>query len=255
MLKHFGNLILLKSLQLAGLAAICGSLASADVLYWIEFELDPPAVNVIPGGIASAGFNGVAATSSADFDTKLTSGTWDAVIIAIQGNPFSSFGLLPDLTNYVSGGGKLIGGDWDHDPDFYALFNAAFVDVNNSSVTNDGSSLFNAISGNISITNPSTPTFPTGWGIFDNSMSPLAGGIGIGPSGGGFGIIQGNGGRTFLNGPLFDTYTDPSQGEQLLANELTGGIETPVPEPATLALLLGAFGGLLLVRKSQKQIS
>lgn len=249
MLKYFGNQILLKSLRLAALAAMCGSLASADVLYWIDFTIGTSA---IPGGITKAGFAGVAATDDTNFDNLLTTGTWDAVIIAIQGSPLNSYNpsILPDLVSFVNNGGRLIGSNWfNGDTGFYSLFQAALVDVNNTSVTNDGSALFNAISGNIGLVNP-------GWGIFDQSYSPLAGATGFGPSGGGFGIIQGNNGKTFLNGPLTDTYANLSQGEQLIANQITaGGVENPVPEPATFVLLLGAVGGLMLVRKNQKQIS
>jgi hypothetical protein len=245
--KHSKDQILMRMVKLAALTTICGSLACADVLYWIDSE---PFTSAIPGAITLAGFTGVAATSDTDFDTKLTTGTWDAVIIAIQGNPLSSFNpnILPDLTIYVNNGGRLIGTDWNPgDTSFYSLFDAAPVDLNNSSITNDGNALFNGIVGDISLTNP-------GFGIFDQSFSPLAGGTGFGPSGGGFGIIQGNSARTFLFGPLFDTYTALSQGEQLVANALNPSAN-PIPEPGTFALLLGAFGGLMLVRATKKQIS
>ncbi len=249
-LKHFGNQILLRGLKLAALAAICGSLASADVLYWIDFEL-ASGVNAIPGGIAQAGLTGVAATNADDFDLQLTTGSWTAVIIGLQGFDLSNYNpnILPDLTNYVNGGGKLIGTDWaSTDTGFYALFQADIVDTNNTSVTNDGSALFNAIAGNIDVFNP-------GWGTFDQSYSALAGATGFGPSGGGFGIIEGNNGRTFLNGPLSDAYSNVAQGQQLIANELTAGTEPArVPEPGTFALLVGAVGGLALARR-RKQIS
>jgi hypothetical protein len=256
-LSFFRNQILTRGLKLAALAAICGCLASADVLYWTDFQLPGmPGVNVIPGGIALAGFTGVAATSSADFDSKLTTGTWSAVIIAIQGNSVGSYNILPDLTTYVNNGGTLIGTDWDATDDsaFLSLFDAAPVGVNTTSVTNDGNALFNGITGNISLANP-------GWGVYDQSLSALAGGTGIGPSGSGFGIIEGNNGQTFLNGPLFDTYKDPSQGQQLVANELSGAAAFPtlrlnvdsVPEPGTFVLLLGAVGGLMLVRKLRRR--
>jgi hypothetical protein len=259
MLSHFGNQILLRGLKLAALAAICGSLASADVLYWTDFQLPGmPGVNVIPGGIALAGLTGVAATSSADFDAKLNSGTWSAVIIAIQGNSVGSYNILPDLSTYVANGGTLIGTDWDaaDDSAFFSLFDAAPTGVNNSSITNDGDPLFNGITGNVSLTNP-------GWGVYDQSFTALAGGTGIGPSGSGFGIIEGNNGQTFLNGALFDTYKTPGQGQQLVANELTNGAFPTqrligdsidaVPEPGTFVLLLGALGGLMLVRATRNK--
>src|ERR1700682_1511296 len=120
--------IWLSGLKLAALAVMCGSLASADVLYWSDFTV---ATSSIPGGITLAGLTGVAATSDNDFVAKLTGGTWDAVIIAFQDLSLGSYNssILGDLTAYVNGGGKFIGTDFaSGDTSFFALFEAAPVD-------------------------------------------------------------------------------------------------------------------------------
>ena len=59
--------IWLSGLKLAALAVMCGSLASADVLYWSDFTL---ATSSIPGGITLAGLTGVAATSELAVDER-----------------------------------------------------------------------------------------------------------------------------------------------------------------------------------------
>ena len=157
----------------------------------------------------------------------------------------------------MNNGGRLIGTDWDASDDsaFFSLFDAAPVGINNTSITNDGNALFNGITGDVSLANP-------GWGVYDQSFTALAGGTGIGPSGSGFGIIEGNNGQTFLDGALFDTYKSPGQGQQLVANELAAGTfrtqrladsTDAVPEPGTFVLLLGALGGLMLVRATSNK--
>lgn len=223
-----------KSLRILTLAAVCGSMAHAgSVLYWIDATAG--GTNVVPGAITLAGDTGTAAASDTDFDTLLNDGGWSAVIIGLGSSNLGAYdaNILPDLTTYVNGGGLLIGADWSNaDSGLFNLFDASPVDSNDTSITNDSNPLFNGISGDINLTNP-------GYGTYDQSYSALAGGTGVGPSGGGYGIIVGNGGLTFLDGPLFDTYSDPTQGEQLVANEL--GAQSGVPEPGTLSMLLGGL--------------
>lgn len=244
------NSIFCRYLMLGALMAFSGCLAQAgSVLWWID---DEPGTSVVPGAISLAGDTGTEATSDTNFDSLLTSQSWSAVIIGIQDHPFDSYdaSLDTDLTNYVQNGGLLIGADWiPTDADFYALFQASPVGANDASITNDGSPVFTNITGNIGISNNSA------WGTYDQSYSPTGSATGFGPSGSGFGIIEATNGSgiTYLDGPLFDSYTDLSQGEQLVANELGGGTSTP--EPGTFVLLAGGFAGLALRAARKKRLA
>jgi len=242
--------------KLAGLAVLCGSLANAgQVLYWQDFILGTSAV---PGAITLAGDTGTAATSDTNFDSLLTSQSWSAVIISIQNLPLSSddSSILGDLTTYVNNGGLLIGDDYDTanggDTGFSSLFQATEVDSNAASVTNDGSPLFNNITGDIDLSNP-------GWTVYDVTYDPTGTATAFGHSGGGNGIIEGSSGTgtTFLNGPLVDTYTDLGQGEQLIANELayasSSGPPPAVPEPGTMVLFGAGLAVLTVYQRHRRR--
>jgi len=245
-------------LKLIALLALCVSFAQAsEILYW---EDDVLGTSVVPGAIALAGDTGVAAASDTGFDSLLTSQAWSAVIIDIADLPLSSYdsAILGDLTAYVNNGGLLIGDDYytdnagGGDTGLTALFQATAVGNNASSITNDGSALFSAIAGNISVFNPD-------WAVYDVTYTPTGTATGIGVSGAGYGIIQGSvgssGGITFLNGPLTDAYTDLSQGQQLIANEIafagTASTSPPpaAPEPGTIVLLGSGFVTLAVYRR------
>ena len=232
----------------AQVAAIYAARASVEVLYWIDHDMG---TDVTPGAITLAGLAGLPASGSTDFAAKLNNGYWAAVIAGFQNASADSYALASGLATYVASNGKLIAADStaSGDSDFFSLMQAAVAGSNATSVSNDGNALFNGITGNVGLTNP-------GWSAaFDLTYSTSAG-IGIGPSGGGYGIIKGNSGLTYLNGPLFDTYSQVSQGWQLVANELTAllaaGTQTIAFNPlssvpygsATITLTASASSGL-----------
>jgi uncharacterized protein (TIGR03437 family) len=194
-------------------AAIFAARAPVEVLYWIDQDMG---TDVTPGAITLAGLAGVPAGGSTGFGAKLNNGPWAAAIAGFQNASADHYGLVNGLTTYVDSSGKLIAADStaSGDSDFFSLMQAAVAGSNATSISNDGNLLFNGITGSIGLTNPGWPN------SFDLTYTTSAG-VGIGPSGSGYGIIKGNHGLTYLNGPLFDTYSQVTQGQQLVANELT----------------------------------
>jgi hypothetical protein len=246
-------------LKLAALLALCVSLANAsEVLYWQD---DVIGSSVIPGAITLAGDTGVAAASDTNFDALLTSQAWSAVIIDIENLPLTSYySAIPgDLATYVNNGGLLIGDDYytstpGGDTGLASLFQATAVGNNASSITNDGSALFSGIAGNIGV-------YSSDWTVYDVVYNPTGTANGYGSSGAGYGIIEGSSGSgtTFLNGPLADAYTNLSQGQQLIANELsyattaTGPSSPATPEPGTMVLFGSGFISLALSQRRRRR--
>jgi hypothetical protein len=97
---------------LAGILLFMGlwTCASADVLYFTDAT---GSGDVIAGAIALTGKTAMQATSKADFVTKLSSGTWELVILGEQSNSiWNTSGISAAVANYLSQGGKIIGATW-----------------------------------------------------------------------------------------------------------------------------------------------
>lgn len=237
-------------LGLAALTAGAAQLSAAvSVLSWQDFNLG---TGVVPGAVAAlgAGYSLTTASSQANFNTLLGSGTWDVVIFGEQ-NTAVFAGSAAALGSYVSGGGKLIAATWLSSSGLLPLMQASsVVGVNGTTIVTSADPIFNnpfALGPTIGLSNP-------GWGTF--SMSYATGAQGVGTLGSGYAVVRGNGGRTLLNAPLFDTYSNPTQGSQFVADEIYSLTSTAVPEPSTLlaglfALMPFGASALRTLRKSR----
>lgn len=215
------------------------ALPAANILI---FEDQALGTSAIPGALTLSGQCTVCtfATSTGNFSTLLTGGTWDLVIFAENSSGSTYSSVAADLSSYLAGGGRIIGNTW-LTGGLDTLLEGTRVQSNATPLNNDGHPVFDGIVGNLSIVNP-------GWGVFTSRYTPTGTAVGIGGLGGNpFGIILGNDGRTFLNGPLSDTYANLAQGERLLANEINYLVG--VPEPATVGLMGAGLAALAFFRR------
>jgi hypothetical protein len=211
---------------------------AANILY---FEDDAEGTSAVPGALSLLGLTGstTTATDTTNFNTLLTSNTYDLVIFGEQSDSDTFLFVSGALTTYVNGGGKVLGTTW-LDEGFGALMGAsARVATNEFTINTDASPIFAGLG-------PTTDLINPGWGVFSSSWDPDSGVTAFGTLGAGAAVLQANGGRTLLYGPLFDTYQDLPDGERFIANGiglLLDGEQTVVPEPASLAILaIGLFG-------------
>jgi hypothetical protein len=193
--------------------------------------------------------------TAANFNTLLTSGTWDAVIVDCPSTlPTGGFG---PLTTYITGGGRVAMSFWTLQTE--AALAAAFqVGVASSFTTPQSVFRWDAAS----------PIFTTPYAVGDLPASffsdlwaddgdrlnlvALSGatavaGFTAAPTAGEAAIVIGNSGRTIYNGFLWDELRRP-ESPNLIANQITfllGTAGGAVPEPSTLAL--GGLGVLGLV--------
>lgn len=187
-----------------------------------------------------------------DFNTLLTTGTWDLVVVDAP----SSFPSLVPLINYINNGGAVIMSFWNlnNEP---ALATAFDVSVSSSISTpqtvyrwDTTHPIFNSpnLLGDLA-------SFSDLWGDNGDRLTVLGGGMGIAgftasPTVGQAAIVIGNNGRTIYNGFLFDDLNNPA-GTELIENQIQFILAQEVPEPASLAAfaIAGAVGACSYLRR------
>jgi hypothetical protein len=219
---------------------------AASVLFFADLQHS----DYVTPALAAGGHTVTTATDWTDFNTKLTSGSYNLVIALNQNSGLGA--NLASLTNYVNTGGRVIFTDWTKTASFGTLFQGSYTGNDNQTSLN-----FSAPALAAGITNPQPLTNP-GWGIFSMGEAPAGGGASLCafPNGNSC-VVSGYGGRTLLLGFLSDT-PSAADGVRLWQNLIGYALNAQaaaqvVPTMSewgllALALVLATVAGLRLRR-------
>lgn len=234
----------------AVLAFAAPRLEAQSVLWFVDSSNDgstAAGMSALGTALPSATITG--ASSVSDFFIQLAGGSWDLAVLGEQGNFIVGSGDATVMANYLAGGGRVLGMTWTPDP-FAGVMDAAFVDSNGDTITDNGSPYYASIWGSSPIT-----IHNSGWGVFSQSYSALDGAACVGSLGAGCAAVLGNGNRSLLLGPLDDSY-DGSFGADLVLNSslflLDQEPPTTVPEPMTMTLLATGMAGIAAAKRRRR---
>ncbi|WP_373988116.1 PEP-CTERM sorting domain-containing protein [Duganella sp. BuS-21] len=214
-----------RKIMLASFAsmAMASGASATNVLLFDDFIY---ANDVWGTALAGLGVNVTSVTDDSAFNAAIGGG-YDLVVVQLD-----STGHSLDLSSYLSGGGKLIYGNWMSTDD-------ATVGVTQGSVNQYGMQITSAaLSAGLSSATQAL-TNPT-YGIFSRELD---GAVSLATLGSYSGILQTYNDQIIVNGFLGETMALTTDEVRLYQNEVTL-LMAPVPEPSTYAML-GA--GLVLL--------
>ncbi|MDY0040416.1 MAG: C13 family peptidase [Desulforhabdus sp.] len=211
--------------------------SSRKVLYFCDYNFGN---NWFPRALSQLGLDYTVATSYADFESKLSAGRYDLVILLMHN--FGPGGTrptsLPNFEAYLSGGGRAIFTDWYRDPRYAPYFGITYVGgpgtsdlngANDNSVNVTSPFLSSSTGSTMLLTNP-------GWSIFSVGMNLNGASKAASYAHNGYVAIAYTP-KTIINGPLKDTFADDDQGLALAKAEISRVLGSRAL-PAILSLLL-----------------
>jgi hypothetical protein len=180
------------------------------ILYWCDSVSGTDYMGEALSNIARThSISVTTAVDVTDFESKVTLGEWNLVILMIQGDSYDT----PNFNAYVSAGGRAIHADCSRDTTRGALFGVSYTGIENETIITITDDLLS-----VGVTNPVILSNP-GWGTFSMGMTDsgiVAATFGNGDAA----IVIGNNGKTIINGFLSDTLSSASDGVALFENEI-----------------------------------
>ena len=216
-LKKLGLIALISLLSLNN-AFSRTSISDLRVLYFEDLHIGTDAIQL---SLDTYGITYSKTASYTDFNTEIARGIYNFVI-------YNNQNLSPDASNmtalssYISGGGKALGTTWTDGNGMMAMFGVVETGRRN------GTSVSGISSFPITISNPTSASYPSGWGTWDNGVRSINDTLyeEIGSTSAGSFLVRKKDRKTFYVSVLNDAWSVATEASLFYYTILTDGLFT-----------------------------
>ena len=216
-LKKLGLIALISLLSLNN-AFSRTSISDLRVLYFEDLHIGTDAIQL---SLDTYGITYSKTASYTDFDTEIARGIYNFVIYNNQ-NLSPNASNMTALSSYISGGGKALGTTWRDGNGMMEMFGVVETGREN------GTSVSGISSFPITIRNPTSTTYPSGWGVWDKGVHSINDTLyeEIGSTSAGSFLVRKKDRKTFYVSVLNDAWSDATEASLFYYTILTDGLFT-----------------------------
>jgi hypothetical protein len=216
-LKKLGLIALISLLSLNN-AFSRTSISDLRVLYFEDLHIGTDAIQL---SLDTYGITYNKTASYTDFDTEIARGIYNFVIYNNQ-NHSPNTSNMTALSTYISGGGKALGTTWTDGNGMMEMFGVVETGRQN------GTSVSGISSFPITIRNPTSTTYPGGWGVWDKGVHSINDTLyeEIGSTSAGSFLVRKKDRKTFYVSVLNDAWSDATEASLFYYTILTDGLFT-----------------------------
>jgi hypothetical protein len=216
-LKKLGLIALISLLSLNN-AFSRTSISDLRVLYFEDLHIGTDAIQL---SLDTYGITYSKTASYTDFDTEIARGIYNFVIYNNQ-NLSPNASNMTALSSYISGGGKALGTTWRDGNGMMEMFGVVETGRQN------GTSVSGISSFPITISNPTSTTYPGGWSVWDKGVHSINDTLyeEIGSTSAGSFLVRKKDRKTFYVSVLNDAWSDATEASLFYYTILTDGLFT-----------------------------
>jgi hypothetical protein len=194
------------------------SISDLRVLYFEDLHVGTDTIQL---SLDTYGITYNKTASYSGFDTEIARGIYNFVIYNNQDNSPNASNMTA-LSTYISGGGKALGTTWRDGNGMMEMFGVVEPGRQN------GTSVSGISSFPITIRNPTSTTYPSGWGTWDKGVRSIDDTLyeEIGSTSAGSFLVRKKDRKTFYVSVLNDAWSDVTEASLFYYTILTDGLFT-----------------------------